>query len=318
MPSTRRCFLSHLAALPALTSRHSEPAAPVVETHLHLFDPQRFPYHPNATYRPPAETLDDYARFAAQAGIDRAVIVHPEPYQDDHSYLEYCFRNEPSRGFFKGTCLFDPIASDTPSRMEALVKKLPGRIVALRIHVNRDPKTPPTTSGAIRDRDLRAPAMKDAWRAAARLGIAIQMHFIPPHAPEIRALASEFRDVTVILDHLGKPGLGSPAEYAEVLALASLPRVIMKYSAVHYSSKQDYPHRDVKPFVRRAYDAFGPDRIIWGVLGSNLADFRKHSALLDDMFDFAPESARAKIRGLNAMRLFQFDKTGDSPHVPQR
>ena len=65
----------------------------LVETHLHLFDPRRFPYHPNATYRPPAATLEDYARFAAEAGIGNAVIVHPEPYQDDHSYLEYCFRN---------------------------------------------------------------------------------------------------------------------------------------------------------------------------------------------------------------------------------
>jgi predicted TIM-barrel fold metal-dependent hydrolase len=280
----------------------------IVETHLHLFDPARFPYHPNATYRPPAETLPDYARFAAEAGISHAVIVHPEPYQDDHSYLEHCFQNEPSPGFFKGTCLFDPTGADTPARMEALVKRLPGRIVALRVHVNRDPKTPPATSGAIRDRDLRHPAMKDAWRAAARLGLAVQMHFIPYYAPQIRSLASEFRDVMVILDHLGKPGLGTPAEYDEVLKLAELPRVIFKYSAVRYSSKQDYPHRDVKPFVRRAWDAFGPDRIIWGVLGMNVPDFRKQSAMLNEMFEFASEGDRKKIRGQNAMRLYRFGR----------
>jgi L-fuconolactonase len=132
------------------------------------------------------------------------------------------------------------------------------------------------------------------------------MHFIPHYAPQIRALASEFREVTVILDHLGKPGLGTAAESDEVLRLAELPRVVFKYSAVHYSSKQDYPHRDVKPFVRRAWNAFGADRIIWGVLGTNMAEFRKHKAMLEEMFDCASEDDRKKIRGLNAVRLYGF------------
>ncbi|MEK7408208.1 MAG: amidohydrolase family protein [Acidobacteriota bacterium] len=290
-----------LASAGGLAAR---PKGVLVDTHIHLFDPKRFPYHPNATYRPPAQTLEDYVKFVAEARIDHSIIVHPEPYQDDHSYLEYCFAHEPRRGFFKGTCLFDPVAAETPARMEALTKKLPGRIVTLRIHVNRDPKAPPTTSGAIRDRDLRAPAMKDTWRKAGSLGLAIQMHFIPYYAPQIFALASEFRDVAVILDHLARAGQGTEAEYGEVLKLAKLPRVYMKYSAVRYSSKQDYPHRDARPLVRRVFDAFGPERIIWGGLGMSMADFEKQAALLDQMFEFASEADRARIRGGNAVRLF--------------
>jgi hypothetical protein len=34
--------------------------------------------------------------------------------------------------------------------------------------------------------------------------------------------------------------------------------------------------------------------------------FEKATALIDEVFDFAPESDRAKIRGLNAMRVFRF------------
>ena len=284
----------------------ARPKGVLIDTHIHLFDAARFPYHANATYRPPAQTLDDYVKFVREARIDHAVIVHPEPYQDDHRYLEYCFSNEPSRGFFKGTCLFDPISPQTPSRMETLAKKLPGRIVALRIHENHDPKTPPTTSGAIRDRDLRDPAMKQTWRKAGELGLAIQMHFIPFYAPQIYALASAFRDLPVVLDHLARAGQGSPAEYEEVLKLAKLPRVYMKYSAAGYSSREKYPHRDAKPLVRRVFDAFGPDRIIWGGLGMNMPDFEKQAALLDQMFDFASETDRAKIRGLNARQLYRF------------
>ena len=54
------------------------------------------------------------------------------------------------------------------------------------------------------------------------------------------------------------------------------------------------------------YNAFGSDRIIWGGLGMNMEAFEKEAALLDQMFDYASESDRAKIRGLNSMRLFRF------------
>jgi predicted TIM-barrel fold metal-dependent hydrolase len=75
---------------------------------------------------------------------------------------------------------------------------------------------------------------------------------------------------------------------------------------VRYSSKQDYPHRDARPFVRRLFQAFGAERIIWGGLGMDMTEFDKQAALLDEMFDFAGETERANIRGLNATRLFGF------------
>jgi predicted TIM-barrel fold metal-dependent hydrolase len=297
-----------LAALAASATAANRPAGVLVESHIHLFasDQKRFPYHRNAVYRPPAYPLADYVRFARDAKIDNCVIVHPEPYQDDHRYLEHCFANEPSPDFFKGTCLFDPIAADTPARMKALVNRNRGRIVALRIHANRERATPPTTSGAIRDRDLRHPAMKTTWRAATDLGLGIQMHFIPWHAEQIFELASQFRDTTVILDHLARAGQGKPEEFPMVLKLAKLPRVYMKFSGVRYSSKQGFPYTDAKPLVRSAYDAFGPDRMIWGGLGHNPKEFDEATEVFEAMFDYAAERDRAKIRGLNAKALFKF------------
>jgi predicted TIM-barrel fold metal-dependent hydrolase len=302
-PSRRQWLAGALAAAANASAR---PNGVLVDSHVHLFDPARVPYHPQATYKPPAAPLEAYIRLVQEAKIDHTVIVHPEPYQDDHRYLEYCFEHEPSPGFFKGTCLFDPIAPDTPARMEALTKKLPNRIVALRIHEVRVAGKPATTTGPIKDRDLHHPAMKQTWRAAQSLGLAIQMHFIPRFAPQIGELAAEFRDTPVILDHLARAGQGTPAEYEQVLRLAQQPRVYMKYSAINYSSKQPYPYPDAKALVRQAYKAFGSDRIIWGGLGMNMAEFEKQSALLDLMFDYAPESDRAKIRGLTAMKLFRF------------
>jgi predicted TIM-barrel fold metal-dependent hydrolase len=284
----------------------ARPQGVLVDTHVHLFDPDQAPYHPKATYRPPAAPVEAYVRFALEAKIDHTIIVHPEPYQDDHRYLEYCFDHEPSRMFFKGTCLFDPIDPATPARMQALVKRLPDRIVALRIHENLAAGKPPSTTGPIRDRDLRHPAMLQTWRAAQSLGLAIQMHFVPRFASQIAELAAQFRDMPVILDHLARAGQGTPAEYDQVLALAKYPRVYMKYSGVAYSSKQKYPYADARPIVRKAFDAFGADRMIWGGLGMTMAAFEKEATLFNQMFDYAPESDRAKIRGLNAIKLFGF------------
>ena len=290
-----------LGLLGALQLRAAQPglAGIQVDTHVHLFsgDQKTFPYHANAAYQPKAEPLEPYLDFAREAKIDHVVIVHPEPYQDDHSYLKYCISREPSKGFFKGTCLFDPIAPDTAARMKQLTRDLPGRIVALRIHATTDPKNYPTKSGPIRDRDLAAPEMAKTWKAAHDLGLGIQMHFIPFYAPRIRKLAEQFREMPVVLDHLGRVGQGTAAEFDNVLRLSELPNVYMKYSGEYMNRKAE---------TQRAFQAFGADRMLWGGLGMNMEQYRKNSALFNSIFDFTTADARAKIRGANAMKLFRF------------
>jgi predicted TIM-barrel fold metal-dependent hydrolase len=192
--------------------------------------------------------------------------------------------------------------------MRALVKRNPGRIVALRIHETHAAGTPSTTSGLIRDRDLRDPQMAVTWRAAHELGLDIQVHCIPHYAAQIGELAAKFHETPVILDHLARAGQGTPEEFEQVLNLAKLPQVYMKYSSagVETVSKEPYPHADAKPLVKRVYEAFGADRMIWGGLGTNMTEFEREVKLFDVMFDFAPEAERARIRGLTAQRLFRF------------
>ena len=305
---TRREVLAGAAAAACLSAQVKRPPGPIVDSHVHLFaaDQKAFPYHRNAPYKPAPITVEDYVTFATSAGIDHAVIVHPEPYQDDHRYLEYCFRHEPSPMFFKGTCLFDPVAAETPDKISTLVGLNPGRIVALRIHEMGKPNEPPLTSGPIKNRDLRSAGMKATWRRVGQLGLGIQMHFMPYFAPSIAELAAQFPTVPVILDHLGREGMGTPADAANVLKLAKLPRAYMKFSGVEYSSKEKFPFRDVKPFIRRAFDAFGPDRIVWGTLGHDRAEFDRQIELFNFMFDFASEPDREKIRGRNALKLFHW------------
>jgi predicted TIM-barrel fold metal-dependent hydrolase len=241
--------------------------------------------------------LENYLKMVRETKLDHTVIVQSEVYQDDHRYLEYCFEHEPSPGYFKGTCLFDPIDPKTPVRIDELVKRLKNRIVGIRIHTLNGPDSPPTTDGPMRNRDLHSKGMKATWRKMHDLGLMVQMQTIPYHAPRIGELAREFPDMPVVLDHLALPARGTAAEYEEVIKLSKLPRVYMKVSTL---TDKD------KPLVRRLYDAYGPDRLIWGSYGSSVASFEKAIALSEYVFDYVPEEDRMKIRGLNAMKLFRF------------
>lgn len=301
---TRRQILAAAAAAASLEAR---PAGTIVDTHIHLFakDRERFPLHPNAPYDPPPQDLEDYREFVASSGPDHAIIVHPEPYQDDHSYLTHCLANEPRPGFFKGTCLFDALDPKTPAKMKSLVSRHAGRIVAARVHAMGDPGSEPATGGAIKNRDLESKEMAEFWRTADRLGLAIQMHVRPHYAKQIAKLVDRFRDTPVILDHLGRSGMGTPEQYQDILALAKYPGVYMKFSGLPYSSKQDEPYADAKPVVKQAFESFGPDRMIWGGVGYDRETFETRLGILELHFDYASEEDRAKIRGLTAKRLFR-------------
>ena len=80
-----------LAVLPEGVSAASG-RSPIIDTHLHCFagpDDKRFPFHQRAPYRPAASASPEHLlKCMAGAGIDHAIVVHPEPYQDDHRYLD--------------------------------------------------------------------------------------------------------------------------------------------------------------------------------------------------------------------------------------
>lgn len=296
---SRRTALAALGGSAFLGSVQARPKGYLVENTIHMFaeDQTRFPFHKDAPYRPQGNSLDKYIAFVKEAQLDHTVLVQPEPYQDDESYIEYCFTREPSPGYFKATCLYDPIDPGTPAAIEALAKRNPNRIVGMRMHEMNVQGTPSTTSGAIKNRDMKDPAMKKVLKKLEDLGMMLQVQLIPYHARGLGELCSGFRNVPVLIDHFGLVARGTPAEYDDVVNLSKMPQFYMKISQLPPNPK---------PMVRRVYDAFGPDRLVWGSYGSTMPAFEKALAQIDDVFDFAPEAERAKIRGGNAMKLFKF------------
>jgi len=117
--------------------------SPVVDTHLHCFawknDP-RFPCHEDGPYQPAEPSTPEHLLgLMAAAGVDYAIVVHPEPYQDDHRYLEHCLTA--GRGKLKGTCLFFAGRPHSADGMRTLVRRCP--IAAVRVHAYNPERLPP-------------------------------------------------------------------------------------------------------------------------------------------------------------------------------
>lgn len=294
---SRRSFLASAAALPFVTpARGADAKTLVVDTHLHCFagkDDAKFPYHKDAPYQPadPA-TPEHLLKCMADAGVEYAIVVHPEPYQDDHRYLEHCLTV--GKGKLKGTCLFFAGRKGNAANLNALVKRFP--IVAGRIHAYNPDRLPP----------FDKPTFRDLWKMYADAGLAVQLHFEPKYAEGFEPLIKEFKDTKVLIDHLGRPFQGTAKEYERVLAWAKFPNTVMKLSAV--PDKKAYPHSDPAPVVKQLTEAFGADRLMYGGGYSEKATGKSYKAERDRiaaLLAHLTDADRAKVFGGTAAKLFK-------------
>ncbi|HUR53010.1 MAG TPA: amidohydrolase family protein [Gemmataceae bacterium] len=289
---TRREFLASAVVLPLPLQGRT----PVVDTHLHCFagkDDARFPYHKDGPYQPPdAATPEHLLRCMADGGTDFAVVVHPEPYQDDHRYLEHCLAV--GKGKLKGTCLFFADRPDTPKRLADLAKNLP--LVAARVHAYKPDRLPP----------FGKPELRALWKAAGELGLAVQLHFEPRWAEGFEPLIKEFKDVRVLIDHLGRPFQGTAEEHDRVVGWAKYDHVVMKLSSV--PNRNAYPHRDPQPVVKQLTDAYGADRLMFGGGYDAKAtgeSYRKERERVAALLAHLSADDRAKVFGGTAAKLFK-------------
>jgi predicted TIM-barrel fold metal-dependent hydrolase len=265
----------------------------VIEWNTHIFsaDVERYPFPPQAVYRPNAsnflaDPLGAYLQRMEREGVDRAVLVHPEPYGDDHRLVLDCLEREPER--LKGTALFYPKDAEAPRKLAELVAGQP-RIIAHRFHAHRGKEM---YLDSFADRGVRA-----LWEKSHELGLIIELHIGPNYAAQAADALRDYPDSTVLIDHLAEPGMGNAAEYADVLELAAFPNVYMKLSGLTHFAKDAPLYLSARPFTRRVIETFGPDRMVWGGNGPGLIDAH--------MPEY-PEADRAKVKGDNLARLLGF------------
>jgi predicted TIM-barrel fold metal-dependent hydrolase len=101
---------------------------------------------------------------------------------------------------------------------------------------------------------------------------------IPGYVEFLPQYLKKYANLTFVVDHwgLGMPNHppGRPEKEAlraqhldyfdEVLKLAEHPNVAIKISHAHfYFGAHEYPYDPVRPYLRRAIEAFGADRLMW-------------------------------------------------------
>lgn len=150
--------------------------------------------------------------------------------------------------------------------------------------------------------------------------------FIPGYVELLAPYAARYPQLTLVIDHcgMGFPNIppGREAEAAarsqsvgyfdEVLKLAEHPNVALKWShaQTRFGASQ-YPYEPLRPLLRRAIEAFGPERLMWAsdktvMFGHRWADLL--CCLRDDP-ELSSEE-KAWILGRTARRVLNWAPSG--------
>ena len=273
----------------------------IIEWNTHLFsaDQERFPLHPDWNGKwpydpnfPDGHPLDAYMEHMDQEGIDRAVLVQPGPYWEDHRLILDSLEREPER--FKASCLFRPEREDAPQRMEELVRQQP-LFIATRFHLAGGTKLGPDS--------VLEEGVQALWRKALELGLIIELHIDSTYALPVANVLCQHPESIAIIDHLAEAGFrgGTPVEFANVLDLAAFDRVYMKLSGLNHFAQDEPLYLSARPFTRRVIQEFGPDQLVWGSGTPRIVDAH--------MPEYS-EADRMKVKGGNLARLLGYSSTG--------
>jgi predicted TIM-barrel fold metal-dependent hydrolase len=319
----RRKFLTAsataLAALPGVGPRNRACGAPsasslVIDAHMHVWanDPRRYPYsHPyvNDFQSPPHEaTLEMLLADLDQHHCTYCVLVQTIYHGWDNRYIADCIGHHPGR--FKAHGLIDPTDAKVAEKLEYWTKE----------HGLRGMRFSPIYYQQGRhggDSWLAADTSHRLWRKAEELGSVFNFFISARQLPALAKMVQAHPDVPVVIDHLAQIDLGADDPEPDVrllLAMARFPNVWVKVSELTSVSKSHrYPFRDAYPCVQRVYEAFGPDRLLFGTgyPGAARAAYGRPTLaqeidLIAEQMPFLSGEDREKILGRNAARLWGF------------
>jgi predicted TIM-barrel fold metal-dependent hydrolase len=81
--------------------------------------------------------------------------------------------------------------------------------------------------------------------------------------PDLVPLLDKTPDLLTVIDHMADCPVDQPTELEKLIALKRYPKLFVKISHAWSLSKQPYPWTDAQQQIRRLYDAFGPQRLMW-------------------------------------------------------
>ena len=259
---TRRSFLA-AASLPLAHSSAQAASIPIIDTHIHLFDPTRpqgvpWPKKDDAILYKPA-LPDRYRKIAVPLGITGAIEVEASPWLEDNQWV-------------LDVAAKDTIIVGTVGDLE------PGK-PDFRKHLERFHKNPlfrGIRCGNLWDRDLGADLAKPAFisdlKALADADLEMDTaNPTPALLLDVLRLSDRIPNLRLVIDHL--PQMEPPTEaaarraYEETLRkLGERPQIYLKISEVlrRVDGRVPLDLNFYKPRLDQFWDIFGENRLIYG------------------------------------------------------
>ena len=229
-----------------------------VDAHSHIWTPDVAHYPLAEGFRvedmkPPSFTAEELLATCRPSGVGRVNLIQMSYYRFDNRYMLDMIKLYPDR--FVGTAIVDPLG-EAPDR--AMLELKPKGVRAFRIAPNFS-KLPPA-------RWLEPPGCAAMFAESSRSGLALSCLIDPSAFAEVDRMARKFPEATVIIDHLGRIGVGGtidPADVDALCALARHPKILVKVGAFYALGKKSPPYLDLAPLIRRVVQAFGAERCMW-------------------------------------------------------
>ncbi len=274
--------------------------APVIDAHLHLWDIASGGY---GWLTPEAGALYDtftaeqaHAELAA-SGVAGAVLVQAD---DTDADTDSMLQVAAGHAWVSGVVGWVPL--EHPAAAEARLEELTEHPVfcGVRHLVHEDP----------RDGFLELDGVRRSLALLARRGLAFDVpNAWPRHLDQTTRVAAALPELTVVIDHLGKPPRGRDdfgAWRASFEAASRLPNTVAKVSGLAVPG-QGGAADDLREVWSIALEAFGPSRMLWGsdwpvstLSGGYAETFGTLMSLVDEL----SADERAAVRGGTAARVY--------------
>jgi L-fuconolactonase len=134
----------------------------------------------------------------------------------------------------------------------------------------------------------------------------------PELLAQLPVLARRHPTLTIVLDHLGKPGIATRSwqPWADLIAQAAgEPNVVAKISGLGTVSGADWTAADWRRYVDHALTVFGPDRLMLGgdwPVALQSGSYQHTWAVTLDVVDALSPAERSAVRAGTAGRIYRF------------
>jgi predicted TIM-barrel fold metal-dependent hydrolase len=229
----------------------------ITDSQIHLWEPDRsdrpWPAADRvAVARDSSYSVEQMLPEMERAGVDRAVIVPPSWIGENNATALEAAARYPERFAVMGR--FDPMAPDARERLETWLSQ--PHMLGIRM----------TFLGSF-TQWLEDGSIEWFWSGCERLGIPV-MVLVAGICDKIVPTAARHPGLRLIIDHMACDLRGKAetafVHFDDLLSLAAFPEVRVKVSSAPCFSAEPYPFRDLEPFLRRIYEAFGARRLMWG------------------------------------------------------